>query len=157
MLRQAFAAALALSLAGSGCAKTRIDAGQSASASALTTAVVTLTPSAGKPHRYTVEIARTEAEQARGLMFRKTMARNAGMIFPMRPARFASFWMENTLIPLDIIFIAPDGKVLNVVTGTPLSRDQLNSVAPVSAVLELNGGEAARIGLEPGDAVSGRY
>jgi len=117
---------------------------------------VTLVTAAGKRHRYTAEIARTVDEQARGLMYRKTMPRDRGMIFPFQPPRYASFWMENTYLPLDIIFIGTDRRVLNIVQGKPLSRDILNSIGPAAAVLELNAGEAARIGLEPGDLVEYR-
>ena len=87
-------------------------------------------------------------------MFRTRMARRAGMLFPMSPPRVAAFWMENTLIPLDIVFIGPDRAVLNVAANAvPKSRDLLGSFGPVGAVLELNAGEAARIGLTPGDKV----
>lgn len=147
-------AAFTLSLAA--CATPPVSAAATTK-SGLSSVVVTLHTSTGKRHRYQVELARTSAEQARGLMFRKTMPRDAGMIFPMSPPRFASFWMENTFLPLDIIFIAPDGKVLNIVQGEPLSRRPLDSVAIAGSVLELNAGEAARIGLEPGDAVDVRY
>lgn len=124
---------------------------------ALDETVVTAVTSAGKRHRYTVEVARTEAQQARGLMYRKSMPRDRGMIFPFQPARYASFWMENTYIPLDIIFIGTDRRVLNIVQGKPKSRDILNSIGPAIAVLELNAGESDRIGLEPGDLIEGSY
>lgn len=117
----------------------------------LPTTIVTLTTADGRRHAYVAEIAATPAQQERGLMFRRSMPRDRGMIFPMSPPRPASFWMSNTYIPLDIIFIAPDGVVLNIGHGKPLSLDMINSVGPVSAVLELNAGEAERIGLEPGD------
>lgn len=132
-------------------------AATSKSAAKLDEVVVTLVTSAGKRHRYTVEVARTEAQQARGLMYRKTMPRDRGMIFPFQPPRFASFWMENTYLPLDIIFIGPDRRVLNIVQGKPMSRAILNSIGPASAVLELNVGEADRIGLEPGDLIEGAW
>ena len=118
---------------------------------------VTITTDDGKRHIYRVEIARSPEEHAKGLMFRRKMARNRGMIFPMNPPRYASFWMENTYLPLDIIFIASDRRVLNIVEGKPLSRDILNSIAPAAAVLELNAGESARIGLEPGDMIDGKF
>ena len=146
-------AAFALSLAA--CATPPVSAAATTK-SGLALAVVTLRTGAGKLYRYKVEVARSSAEQAKGLMFRKTMPRDAGMIFPISPPRFASFWMENTFLPLDIIFIAPDGKVLNIVQGQPLSRQPVSSVALAGSVLELNAGEAARIGLEPGDDVEVR-
>ena len=121
----------------------------------LPTIKLTLT-ARGKPHVYTVEVARSSDQQARGLMYRRTMARNHGMIFPMQPPRPASFWMENTYLPLDIVFIGAGNEVLNVVHGQPLSEDQLNSLGTTIGVLELNAGEAARIGLKPGDKVDYR-
>lgn len=117
---------------------------------------LTIITSDGRRHAYKVEVAATPAQQERGLMFRGTMPRDRGMIFPMSPPRTATFWMENTLIPLDIIFIAPGGRVLNVGSGKPRSRDLVGSDGVVEAVLELNAGEAARIGLKPGDRVEWR-
>jgi uncharacterized protein len=76
------------------------------------------------------------------------------MIFPMAPPRFASFWMKNTLIPLDLLFIRQDGTISSIAEkATPLSLDEILSAEPVAAVLELNGGEAARSGIHPGDKV----
>ncbi len=108
----------------------------------------------GRTHRYRVEVARTPAEQATGLMYRHALKPAHGMIFPMQPPRPASFWMANTWIELDIIFIAPDGRVESVVArAQPESRTAISSRGAVSAVLELAGGEAARIGLASGDKV----
>jgi uncharacterized membrane protein (UPF0127 family) len=108
----------------------------------------------GKTHGYKVEVAETSAQQAHGMMFRTGMAPATGMIFPMKPPRSASFWMENTLIPLDLVFIGADGKVRNIVAdAVPHSQAPLSSFGPVAAVLELKGGEAARIGVKPGDKV----
>ncbi len=116
---------------------------------------LTITTAAGKSHRYTVEIAQTQQQQATGMMFRKSMARDTGMLFPMSPARAASFYMRNTYVPLDIIFVGPDRRVLNIgANAEPLSEALVSSAGPVSAVLELTAGEAARIGLKPGDKVS---
>lgn len=119
----------------------------------LTTTPLTLV-TGGRKHKYTVELARTTVEQARGLMLRKTMPRDRGMIFPVSPPRTASFWMEGTVLPLDIIFIGTDRKVLRIApNAVPFSRVPIDSGGLVTAVLELNAGEAARIGLRPGDAV----
>lgn len=108
----------------------------------------------GRTHRYQIEVAATGAQQAHGMMFRTAMAPNSGMIFPMHPPRTASFWMENTLIPLDLLFIGADGRIRNIIAeATPKSQAMLNSLGPVAAVLELKGGEAARIGAKPGDRV----
>ena len=104
--------------------------------------------------RYTVEVARSPSEQEIGLMFRKTMPAHAGMVFPMAPARPASFWMKNTLIPLDIVFIRADHTISSIAANAaPLSLATIDSTEPVAAVLELNGGEAAKDGLKPGDTV----
>jgi uncharacterized membrane protein (UPF0127 family) len=120
----------------------------------LPTVALTLT-ARGRPQRYTVEVARTPVEQARGLMLRKTMGRGHGMLFPVDPPREASFWMEGTYLPLDIIFIAPDHSVRRIAANAvPFSKADIPSGGVAAAVLELNAGEAARIGLKPGDAVS---
>ncbi len=119
----------------------------------LSTVPLTLTTH-GHAHRYTVEVARTPVEQARGLMIRKTMARDHGMIFPMVPPREADFWMEGTAMSLDLVFIAPDRTVRRIAANAvPFDRTIIPSNGEVAAVLELNAGEAARIGLQPGDAV----
>ncbi|MBA3668036.1 MAG: DUF192 domain-containing protein [Sphingomonas sp.] len=108
----------------------------------------------GKPHRFTVEVARSAEEQATGLMNRSALAPDRGMIFPFEPPRPASFWMKNTLIPLDMIFIRADGSIANVEANTvPLSLEPVNSVGQVQAVLEIAGGRAAELGIEAGDKV----
>lgn len=108
----------------------------------------------GKAHAFRVEVARSAAEQARGLMFRTEMGPEEGMIFPMEPPRLASFWMRNTVIPLDIIYIGEDGRILNIVAGAePYSETPLPSAGPVKGVLELNAGRAAQLGIGPGDRV----
>lgn len=105
-------------------------------------------------HAFRVEVARTASEQAQGLMFRRQMGADEGMIFPMEPARPASFWMKNTVIPLDIIYIGVDRRILNIAADTiPYSQAPLPSAGKVSAVLELNGGRAAALGIAPGDKV----
>ena len=110
---------------------------------------------AGKPHRFRVELAQTGAEQERGLMFRTTMGPDEGMIFPMAPPRLASFWMRNTVIPLDIIFVGTNGRILNIAAqAIPYDETPLNSAGPVKGVLELNGGRAAALGLRAGDVVT---
>lgn len=104
---------------------------------------------------FRVEVARTPAEQQRGLMFRAKLGANEGMIFPMDPPRAnVSFWMKNTVIPLDIIFIGRDRRVINVAASTvPYSLDPVPAAGIVAAVLELNGGRAAQLGIAPGDAI----
>jgi hypothetical protein len=115
---------------------------------------LTITTAQGKTHRFSVEVAASEAQQERGLMFRATLAPDAGMIFPMSPPRYASFWMKNTIIPLDMIFIRPDGSIARIAAKTtPFSLLPVDSGEPVAAVLELAGGRSAALGLAEGDKV----
>ena len=102
----------------------------------------------------TVEVARTLEEQNYGLMNRQSLAPDRGMIFPYDPPQTVGFWMKNTLIPLDIIFIGPGGKILNIAENTPpLSLKARMSDGPVEAVLELSGGRSAELGIKAGDRV----
>jgi uncharacterized protein len=105
--------------------------------------------------RFKVEIARTPAEQARGLMFRTALAPDEGMIFPSSPPRDGvAFWMKNTVIPLDIIFVGADGRILNIAANTvPYSLEPIPAAGPVSGVLEIAGGRAAQLGIVAGDKV----
>jgi uncharacterized membrane protein (UPF0127 family) len=110
--------------------------------------------SAGHKHRFTVEVARTEEEQATGLMNRSSLAPDRGMVFPFEPPRDASFWMKNTLIPLDMIFVRADGSIANIEANTvPLSLQPVYSAGPVAAVLEIAGGRSAELGIKAGDKV----
>ncbi len=93
-------------------------------------------------------------EQAQGLMNRRALAPDAGMLFPFDPPRAASFWMRNTLIPLDLIFIRPDGRIARIATGVPLSEEPIEVAEPLTAVLEIPGGRAAQLGIAAGDRVS---
>jgi uncharacterized protein len=103
---------------------------------------------------FKVEVAKTGAEQAKGLMFRTSMGPDEGMIFPMDPPRMASFWMRNTVIPLDLIFVGVDGRISNIAANAePYSERPLPSVGEVKGVLELKGGRAAELGIVPGDKV----
>ena len=109
------------------------------------------------PHPFTVEVARTPEEQARGLMYRTSLATDRGMIFPFDPPQDASFWMKNTLIPLDMLFIREDGTIANIAENTvPLSLEMVPSAGPVAAVLEIPGGRSAELGLKAGDKVDWR-
>lgn len=108
----------------------------------------------GEAHNFVVEIARSEDEQVTGLMFRQSLPPDRGMLFPYDPPKHASFWMRNTYIPLDLIFIAPGGKVARIeADAVPMSEDSMASDQPVEAVLELGGGRAKQIGLSPGDRI----
>lgn len=110
--------------------------------------------SGSEVRHFVVEVARTQAEQAHGLMYRQSLAPDRGMIFPFDPPRPASFWMKNTLIPLDMIFIRPDGTIAEIAADTvPLSLDPHSVNEPIAAVLELAGGRSAALGIAPGDRV----
>lgn len=119
-------------------------------AQAETAATIPLTiEMAGKAHRFDVEVARTAAEQDRGLMFRTGLPERGGMIFPFEKPQIGSFWMKNTLIPLDMIFIRADGSIDRIAENTiPESLEPVVSGGEVSAVLELAGGTAARLGID---------
>lgn len=110
--------------------------------------------SAGKVHRFTVEVAASLEQQQTGMMNRNSLAPDRGMIFPYDPPQPVAFWMKNTLIPLDMVFIAPGGKILRIEdSAVPLSLDQVPSGGTIEAVLELAGGRAAELGIKPGDQV----
>lgn len=118
-------------------------------------AVIPLSVTSDKgTHRFRVEVAATPAEQQKGMMFRTAMAPDEGMIFPNAVPQMRSFWMKNTVIPLDIIYIGPDRRVLNIVTGEPYSLESRPSAGPVINVLEIAGGRAAALGIKQGDVVS---
>jgi uncharacterized membrane protein (UPF0127 family) len=105
-------------------------------------------------HAFSVEIAATPATRERGLMDRRFMPMDRGMLFEFERDGPVAFWMKNTYIPLDMVFIARDGAVTRVVDrAEPLTETPIPSGAPCAAVLELNGGVAARIGLKAGDKV----
>jgi uncharacterized membrane protein (UPF0127 family) len=104
--------------------------------------------------KFTVEVARTAEEQTKGLMFRQSLAPDRGMIFPYDPPQPVGFWMKNTLIPLDMIFIRQDGTIANIAENTvPLSLELVPSAEPVVAVLEIAGGRSAELGIKSGDRV----
>lgn len=103
---------------------------------------------------FDVELAVSQNEHAIGLMYRHEMADNHGMLFLHESVRFSSFWMKNTYISLDIIFVRFDGTISNIVANTiPLNLEPVSSTSPVLAVLELKAGQAARMGLRNGDVV----
>jgi uncharacterized membrane protein (UPF0127 family) len=106
------------------------------------------------PQRFRVELADNDVSRARGMMFRTSMAPDAGMLFDFKQEQMASFWMRNTLIPLDMLFIKADGTILNIhQRAIPRDETGINSAGPVRAVLELNGGTVSRLGIRPGDRV----
>ena len=111
--------------------------------------------SGGKVHRFTVELARSPREQAYGLMYRTSLGDSEGMVFPFSPPRPASFWMKNTLIPLDMLFVRSDGSIARIAAmTTPESEAPVGVEEPVAAVLELRGGRAAELGIDTTAKVS---
>lgn len=114
---------------------------------------VTVVTAAG-PHRLTVELATTAAQRSHGLMFRRTMAADHGMLFDFGRDTYVSMWMKNTFIPLDMLFIDAAGRVAHIARDTkPMSLDIIDAPGRVRAVLELNAGAAARLGVRVGDRV----
>ena len=106
-------------------------------------------------HTFTVELADTDAEREKGLMFRKELPEGSGMLFDFHVEAPVGFWMQNTYIPLDMIFIRGDGRILRIAENTePLSTKIVPSGGPVRAVLEVIGGTARKMGIAPGDRVS---
>jgi hypothetical protein len=105
-------------------------------------------------HHFTIELATSPEQRAQGLMFRQTLAPEAGMLFLYAADQQITMWMKNTLIPLDMLFIAGDGRILNIAERTiPGSLAAIPSDGPARGVLEVNGGTAARLGIKPGDTV----
>jgi uncharacterized membrane protein (UPF0127 family) len=103
---------------------------------------------------YQVEVAVDDEARARGLMNRKSLAQNHGMLFVFPSVAENAFWMKNTLIPLDMIFINPDGTIRTIhPMAQPNSKKIIKSGGPVKAGLEINGGEARKMGLKAGDIV----
>jgi uncharacterized membrane protein (UPF0127 family) len=151
---------VALAMALAACSPAATGATQSAQSAATVhpvsgLEVIPLTViSGGKRHAFRVEVAKSMFEQGKGLMFRTAMGADEGMLFPMNPPRLASFWMRNTVISLDLFFVGPDGRILNIAANAvPYDENHLWSAGPVKAVLELNGGRAAALGIVPGDRV----
>ena len=107
----------------------------------------------GAVHRFTVEVARTPEQQEHGMMFRTELAPDRGMIFPYDPPQNVGFWMKNTLIPLDIIFIRANGSIARITTAVPHSLEPVPAGEPVAAVLEIAGGRAAELGIKEGNRV----
>lgn len=146
-----------------GCSPQTAGAGTPAAQESATAAVhpvsglaiipVTIT-SAGKAHVFRSELARTGPEQAKGLMFRTQIGDDEGMIFLRNPPDYAAFWMRNTVIPLDIVFIGLDHKIMNIAANAvPYDETPLPAAGLTSAVFEINGGLAAKLGIKPGDKV----
>lgn len=108
----------------------------------------------GEKTVFAVEIAQTEDQQAYGLMFRDKLEPLSGMFFPFEPPRKVNFWMKNTLIPLDLVFVGKDNMISHIsANAVPKSLFSISSNGPVAGVLEIAGGEAARLDLKVGDVL----
>jgi uncharacterized membrane protein (UPF0127 family) len=155
LIRRITAALLALAIVvGPAAAPVSARVGEPTAAQHLKAIPLTIGTARG-PRKYMVEVATTSNQQEIGLMFRNSMPARHGMIFPMDPPRMATFWMKNTFISLDLLFLRPDGTISSIAARVPpRSLDIVPSTEPVGAVLELNAGAAARDGLKPGDKVS---
>ncbi|HEY0446228.1 MAG TPA: DUF192 domain-containing protein [Allosphingosinicella sp.] len=130
-------------------------AARSQAGPALEVVPLEIRSASGRSHRFSVEVARTPDEQAQGLMFRERLGPGQGMLFPFPSPRPAGFWMKNTLIPLDMIFIRADGSIARIAQNTvPHSLETVTSGEPVAAVLEIAGGRSAELGISEGDRVS---
>jgi uncharacterized membrane protein (UPF0127 family) len=110
--------------------------------------------SATGPHRFKIEVAETPDQMTQGLMFRTSLAADAGMLFDYKKPTTATMWMRNTSISLDMLFVDEQGRIIDIhERAVPQSLDIITAAAPVRAVIELNGGTAARLGIAPGDRV----
>lgn len=111
----------------------------------------------GGPRTFKVEIAADEASRDYGLMHRTRLARDAGMLFDFNKTLMAAFWMKDTPLPLDMLFVRPDGTISTVAANAvPFSTAEISSAEPIRAVIEINGGLARTLGIAPGDLVKAR-
>lgn len=118
------------------------------------TGALTIISADNMSHPFTVELALTVEEQATGLMHRTEMAEDAGMLFYFGEEAERGFWMKNTLIPLDMIFIRADGTIHKIhENAVPEDLTRISSNGPVAAVLEIKGGVSRKMGIKPGDRV----
>ena len=114
---------------------------------------LTIKTAAGE-HHFTIEVVDDDAGRQKGLMFRTSLAPDAGMLFDFKQSRQVAFWMQNTLIPLDMLFIRHDGTIANIqVNATPLDPTSIPSDGPVEFVLEVPGGRTVELGIKAGDTV----
>ncbi len=110
--------------------------------------------SKGQNHKFDVEIAQSFEQRARGLMFRREMPEKNGMLFLFENNQMVTMWMENTYIPLDIIFLNRKGIIKHIAKSTvPESRDYIHSTVPVISVLEVNGGVTDNLNIQVGDKI----
>ena len=121
----------------------------------LRTASLDIVTAKGPSYRFTVEIADTPAEREHGLMGRTDLAARAGMLFEFPESDVVAFWMKDTPIPLDMLFIDKDGRVAHIAErAVPFDLTPISSLVPVTEVLELNGGTADKLGIREGDKVA---
>jgi len=153
------AAFVALALSAGACAQAESGGAASSDSSGeqtLPTEQLTIVTHHG-PVRFTVEVADDDAERERGLMFRRSLPDNGGMLFDFQTPENAVFWMHNTLISLDIIFIGTDGRILNIADhATPMSDAPIPATGLTRGVLEIRAGRAEELGIRPGDRVQNR-
>jgi uncharacterized membrane protein (UPF0127 family) len=113
---------------------------------------LTIVTQGGQRHAFQVEVARNDADRAQGLMYRRSMPADRGMLFDFGRVEPVAMWMQNTYLPLDMLFVRPDGTIARVAANAePLSTRTIPSGEPVLAVLELNAGTTARLGIKAGD------
>lgn len=123
-------------------------------ATAFERSSLTIVTADGTRHRFQIELALTMQEQAQGLMFRETLGESEGMLFINATERAMLMWMKNTLVPLDMIFVAADGRIVSIARdAVPLSEATISSGGVVKGVLEVPGGTAERLNIAPGDRV----
>jgi uncharacterized protein len=121
------------------------------------TSELTIQTAAG-PQKFSIELALTDAQMEQGLMFRRSMAPDAGMLFDFKQPTPVTMWMKNTVIPLDMLFLDTSGKIIDIhERAVPYSTDIIASTVPARYVIELNGGTVARLGIRLGDKVTSPY
>jgi len=155
--KASLACAFGLLLAAGGCGAPPNDGNQTAlttsNASDQAPVALQIRTASGERHAFTVELAVDDLSQQRGLMGRTTLPEDHGMLFPFPVPRTASFWMKDTPLALDLLFIRPDGTIAAILPGRPNDLHPVSAGEPVSAVLEIRQGRARALGLSPGDRV----
>jgi uncharacterized protein len=110
------------------------------------------------PQKFTIELALSDAQMEQGLMFRRNLAPDAGMLFDFKAPTNVAMWMKNTLIPLDMLFVDEHGQIVDIhERAVPLSLDTIATKAPARYAIELNGGTVARLAIKIGDRVTSPY
>jgi uncharacterized protein len=121
------------------------------------TSELTIQTGAG-PQKFSIELALSDAQMEQGLMFRRSMPANAGMLFDFKRPTNVTMWMKNTVLPLDMLFLDERGRIIDIhERAVPYSTDVIAGRAPARYVVELNGGTAARLGIKPGDQITSPY